>query len=363
MKENLPEISLEKALNHISEYYTELIRRESPLCNAVTFFLWGKPGIGKTQGICQLAERLEKDVGKKVCVTYIKLSDHGPTDLSGIMVWDNKKEKTKWLKPEMFDVNPSKEVINLFFLDEIPDAAVQVEKIANQIIDYKKVASHKFPANCLFIGAGNRNKDYCMTYTMPKSLANRMLHYNVQPDFEGWKKWAVNQGVHPYVLGYLSYDNSKLCVEEINPERVAFPSPRSWMALSDYMNIMHGKTVEELHYEISGLIGREYALEFENWCRIQSQLPKTEDIFNGNNPSYPRTADALCALISSMTIYVRRNRDDITLEQLQHACKYADRFTVDFKTMFFGNLSQIEELRVKVMLTKVGKFRKWLQKQ
>lgn len=324
-------------------------------------FLWGPPGIGKSAVIKQLAERLEKETGKKVVVTDIRLTMKAPQDLGGIPVADAKKEYTVYLKPKEFALDPSDDVVNLIFLDELPNALPAVMVIASQIIQERRVGEHVFPDNCIFFGAGNRIKDNCAVYEMTNQLANRMGHYEVLPDFESWKEWAVNHGINEYVLGYLSYDNSKL-FENGERGKPAFATPRSWEKVSRYLNrIKDIKTPEQAYKKIASYIGVGNAVEFVAYTRVYQQLPQISYIFKGFPASHPKTPDVLFALISSMTAYIQERGTKISEKELGNACGHVIKnFPPDYISVFFRNIIAMDGMNL--VLMKIPEFRKWMSK-
>ncbi len=360
MNEQLPAVSIGRIIENVSDYYIHLIEAKESFRNASLMFLWGAPGLGKTHSVEQIAERVHEATGKKVIVAKIRLSNFTRTDLVGFMIYDRERERSKWLPPEMFVMDEDSDTINLIFLDEIPDAHEQLQKVVNQIVDEGTVGVHRLPDNCLYILAGNRRTDNCKTYEMPDSTANRLCHYNVQPDFESWRAWAVNHDINPYVLGYLSYDSSRLYEQEKKRGTVAFATPRSWMALSRYLNVMSHKSLGKMYPEICGYVGKGTAASFLAWCQTQNQLPSIDEVFAGTARKYPKTPDALYALVSSLTTYIGQRKDSITIRSLENACRYASSFPVDFAAVFYKNLMEIKEIQMKIQ--NCVSFQKWMQK-
>ncbi len=360
MDQYLPEVSVGTVVKRISKYYVKFIQSKTPYSKARIMFLWGPPGIGKTQSIEQIAEKVQEETGKRVVVTSIRLANFTRPDLVGFMIYDKEKKQAIWLPPEIFVLEDEPDTVNLVFLDEIPDAHEQLQKAVNQIVDERTVGVHKLAKNSLFILAGNRLTDNCMTYRMADSLGNRLRHYNVKPNFESWKEWAINHNIHEHVLGYLSYDNSKLYDVKKERDRVAFASPRSWEAVSNHLHIMEGEMMEELYTDICGDISMGTAMEFLNWCKVHNQLPAVEDIFKGTTKKYPKTMDALYALVSSMTVYVSQRKGKITDRELENGCRYASCFPMDFAAVFFNNIREIKGMDAKLLRS--DSFVRWLDK-
>jgi len=202
---------------------------------------------------------------------------------------------------------------------------------------------------------------------MPNALANRMQHYEIAVDFPSWQEWAIRNDVHPQVLGYLAFDNSRLYDEEVREEQTAFASPRSWMFVSDILNIMGERAdLDALFNQISACVGTDTALSFLAWCRNHSELPCTEEIFQGKCSKYPSSPDALYALTASMAKYVEArsgcgSREEITETELDNMSAYAARFPADYQACLYRQLWRIEGVRRKLM--RIPGFRLWMRRR
>lgn len=367
---NIPRLSVGQAIHELAEVYVSVIRRNIPIRTIPAPFLWGPPGVGKSDGVQELADTLRKETGKKVVVTDVRLLLFSPVDLRGVPVADASRQFTDWLRPRIFNLDPSEDVINILFLDELSAAPQSIQAAAYQITLNRTVGEHTLPENTLIIAAGNRTTDRSVAFRMPNALANRLIHFEIGIDFDSWADWAIDHQVNPLVLGYLTYDHSKLFAEEVGLEEVAFRTPRSWMFVSNLLNALgengpaESEDVAKYYTLISSCIGSGAALEFTAWCRVYKGLPKPEDVAQGRNPEYPRSQDALYALISALTAYIsgREKQEDseLTLTELENICGYANKFPADFATCFYRNITALESIRLKLM--KSVSFKEWTKK-
>ena len=234
----IPRVTVNTLVRELGGIYTAAVKSGWPLKRIPTPMLWGPPGVGKSAGAEQLAAAIETGTGKRAAVTEVRLLLFSPIDLRGIPVANRDKTLAEWLKPAVFDMDPSEECVNLLFLDELSAAPPAVQAAAYQLTLDRRIGEHRLPDNCIVIGAGNRTSDRSAAYRMPNALANRMQHYEIAVDFPSWQEWAIRNDIHPQVLGYLAFDNSRLYDEEVREDQTAFASPRSWMFVSDILNIM-----------------------------------------------------------------------------------------------------------------------------
>jgi hypothetical protein len=319
--------------------------------------LWGPPGVGKSQAIRQLAEKLRARTGKRVEITDVRLLLFNPIDLRGIPTANADKTLAVWLKPKIFQMDESDRVINILFLDEISAAPQTVQAAAYQITLDRVVGEHKLPENCIIIAAGNRTTDKSVAYKMPRALANRLMHIEVESNLDSWRAWAVSHGINERVLGFLAFRSNYLSSDSESDD-LAFATPRSWEMVSNVLNYVNSDT-DKVRTLISGLIGTGVAHEFCTWCRIYADLPSIADIFAGKSPKAPTTTDGLYALVSSMTVYARQHRSD--MRAVANSIAYANaRLPADFSTVLLKDYMFLEEDYKKKLMT-VPEFQRWLQ--
>lgn len=352
---NIPILSAGGVIELLTDLY-EAAYNEGTLNRIPSVNLVGPMGVGKSSATWDIAHRLSNKVGIPVYVTDIRLLNFSPIDLRGIPAADSAREFTVWLKPKIFDLPEN--AINILFLDEISAAPQSLQAAAYQIALDKKIGEHKLPDNCIVICAGNRTTDKSVAFRMPKALANRLMHFEIQADFESWYEWAISEGLDARVLGYLAFNNSKLS-QEPSLEELAFPTPRSWEFVSGLLKTT-GKTPEALHTMIAGCIGVSNAGEFEAWCRVYDKLPTAADILSGKIVTPVRSTDVIYALVSSVLTCISQRGDRITSQELEHVCAYVSKLPADFASLFFRNLLKLEGMNLK--LVKVQAFSDWMKK-
>ena len=354
---NIPVMSVGKAVSSLAATYTSVINKGIPIKKLPSVMLWGPPGVGKSQGIRQLAEIIEASTGKRTNITDVRLLLFNPIDLRGIPTSNADKTLAVWLRPQIFQMDDSSEVVNILFLDEISAAPQSVQAAAYQITLDRVVGEHKLPDNCIVIAAGNRITDKSVAFKMPKALANRLLHIEIEGNFSAWKKWAIKSGINKKVVGFLSFRQNYLMGFNTSAEDLAFATPRSWEMVSNLLNCVCDD-VEKMFPLISGLVGTGTAVEFRTWCNVYNDLPDIAEIFDGKMPHVPTSTDAMYALISSMTAYAREHRND--MRRITNSIRYADRLPPDFSAVLMKDYMYIEK-GYKEKLMGIPEFMKWLQ--
>jgi len=358
MKTNsLPSMSITNVVNLLSMSYINLILNKKSPAIMPSVMLWGAPGLGKSQAVRQIAREIEEKTEKKVNVTDVRLLLFNPIDLRGIPTSNADKTLAIWLKPQIFDMDPSEKVVNILFLDEISAAPPSVQAAAYQITLDRVVGEHRLPDNCIVICAGNRVTDKSVAYKMPKALANRLLHLEVKSEFESWRKWAAKASINPKVIGFLSFRQDLLLVENSSEDNLAYATPRTWEMVSNVLNNV-SDNISEVYSLISGLVGSGVALEFNAWCKTHFELPNVENIFKGKQEKLPSNPDILYALISSMMSFAKEHKDNMTY--IENSIRYACQMPPDYAVVLLQGYQTLEKGYLKKLL-KIPSYLKWMQ--
>ena len=240
-------------------------------------FIWGPPGIGKSEVVAEVAAELNGPV------IDLRMAQMEPTDIRGIPFFNKDNGKMDWAEP--VDL-PSKEFaaehpIVVLFLDEMNSAPPAVQAAGYQLILNRRVGKYVLPDNVVIVAAGNRDSDKGVTYRMPMPLANRFIHLEMRPDFTSWQQWAVNKGIHKDVVGYLSFAKNDLYDFDAKSASRAFATPRSWCFVSDLLNDEDSIDTDTLFNLVSGAVGEGLAVKFQAHRKISGKMPAPEDILSG----------------------------------------------------------------------------------
>jgi len=235
-------------------------------------FLWGPPGIGKSDIVKQIGEDADREV------IDVRLALWEPTDIKGIPYYNADQGKMVWAPPAELPMDEDSKAI--IFLDELNSAPPAVQAAAYQLILNRRVGTYKLPKGVDIVAAGNREGDRGVTYRMPAPLANRFVHLEAKVDFDDWQDWATLNKIHPEVVGYVGFAKQDLYDFDPKSPSKAFATPRSWSFVSDLLEDEDSDT-ETLHNLIAGAVGDGLAVKFMAHRKIASKLPKADDILDG----------------------------------------------------------------------------------
>lgn len=199
----------------------------------VTPFIWGKPGVGKSQSVKQLAKEYGIDF------IDLRLSQLESADVRGIPVPDMAQGISKWLPPEFLPfegIEKFKGTSGILLLDEFNRARPDVLQAAFQLVLDRQVGIHKIMDSWFIVAAGNLgDQDRTDVVEMDSALKNRFIHFSVEPDLGSWLEWAQGAGVHPDIVNFIQGKPSYL-YHVANEEDNIFVTPRSWEKFSDILN-------------------------------------------------------------------------------------------------------------------------------
>ncbi len=277
-------------------------------------FLWGPPGIGKSQVVRQTAERANLQL---IDLRAILLD---PVDLRGLPRI-TEDATAQWCTPAFFP----REGRGILFLDERNAAPPLVQASCYQLILDRRLGEYELPEGWTVIAAGNRESDRAVAHRMPSALANRFVHIDFTVDLDQWLLWAEVSGISPDIVAFLRFRPSLL--HDFDPERSgrAFPSPRSWEFASRFLEQRPDPAI--LDDLLIGTVGPAAAAELIAFLDIRRSLPSVEDILNDPHtleiPTDPAVLFALCEMAG-------RAADPERARPLLH---FADRLPDEFSVL------------------------------
>lgn len=260
-------------------------------------FLWGPPGIGKSEVVADIARELGGHM------IDLRMAQMEPTDIRGIPFFNRDLNKMDWAPP--IDL-PDEELasqypIVLLFLDELNSAAPAVQAAGYQLILNRAIGKYRLPDNVRIVAAGNRESDKGVTYRMPMPLANRFIHVEMRADFDSWQHWAVTHGVHEDVVGYLMRNKQDLYDFDAKSSSRAFATPRSWTFVSDLLQDAASLDQDTVFALTAGAIGEGLAAKFGTHRKFVAQLPDPTEILEGRvKDLHVKEVSAMYSLTTAM---------------------------------------------------------------
>ena len=307
-------------------------------------FLWGPPGVGKSELVADLTQELGG-----MCID-LRLGQMEPTDLRGIPFYNKESGKMEWAQPVEL---PTEELaaeypVITLFLDEMNVAAPAVQAAAYQLILNRRLGTYYLPKNVVIVAAGNRESDKGVSFRMPMPLANRFVHLEVRADYDSWNEWAVKNRIHKDVVGYIGF--AKQSLMDFNPRSSsrAFATPRSWSFVSEFL-YDEDATDAELADLIAGTIGDGLGVAFMAHRKVAGQMPNPSEILQGKVKELKvKEVSAMYSLTVSMCYELQDNYAKLGKEKIADWHAQADNF---FRFMMDNFTTELVVMGARVALT------------
>ena len=288
-------------------------------------FLWGAPGVGKSDTIRQIAKE------NKLQLIDKRMSQADPTELKGYPWPDQEKGVMRFLQDGTLPTKGK----GILFLDELNLAPQAVQAPCYQLILDRQLGEYKLPDGWVVIAAGNRSTDRSGVHAMSAALSNRFIHLDFHPDLEDWLDWAVTNGISDTTRGYLRYRPKNLHTQDIKPGERAYPTPRTW-AFAD--TVLNSDLAPEIELEIlKGTIGEGCAAELVGFAREARNLPNIDRILLDPDkapvPESPSTQYAIVSALETKT----------SISNFGQIAKYVARLPKEFEVMFMQTMARRDD--------------------
>ena len=252
--------------------------------------LMGAPGIGKTQIMEQIAREC------KVGMVSYTITHHTRQSAVGLPFI---KEKT--FGQETFSVTEytMSEIIasvyekmektglkeGILFIDEINCVSETLAPMMLQFLQGKTFGNQKVPEGWVIVTAGNPPEYNKSVREFDVVTLDRIKRIDVQPDFEVWKEYAYEQGIHPTVISYLELRRKNFYRMENTVDGRIFATARGWEDLSRLIQVYEtlGKEVDrEVVYQYiqHPMIAKDFAAYLALYNKYKTDYA-VEDLLQG----------------------------------------------------------------------------------
>lgn len=215
------------------------------------------------------------------------------------------------------------------------------------------MGEYELPQGWRIICAGNRISDRGVVFRLPTPLANRMVHLSVEARFEDFKLFAIREGLHPFVIGFLGFRPDLLTSEPVSEDdsNPAFATPRSYHMLSNVLKT--SSDTSRIAPIIYGLIGYGAGIEFLSYVKVYEKLPDVGAIYRGEYPSIDKSEPALLYALVSAMVELYRGGDEAS----KHLFGFAQILPTEFGVML------IKDAIVKdASIAECTEFDAWIEK-
>ena len=209
-----------------------------PVVHQRPVFLLGAPGLGKTAIMQQIADEL--DIG---LVSY-SMTHHTRQSALGLPVIVEKEFDGQ--KYTVSEYTMSEIIASIYecmrktgkregilFLDEINCVSETLSPSMLLFLQYKLFGGHQIPDGWVVVTAGNPARFNKSVREFDAATRDRLKVMEVEPDYEAWKKYAVEQRISRSVISYLDIRQDDFYRVETTVDGLMVVTPRAWEDLSE----------------------------------------------------------------------------------------------------------------------------------
>jgi hypothetical protein len=287
-------------------------------------FVWGAPGIGKSELMAQIASDTKRELRD------VRMSMMDTVDVRGFPVPDMQAQVMRWLTadflpPMKISGKPNK-TKGILFLDEMNSAVAAVQATGYQLILNRRVGEYVLPEGWAVHAAGNRTSD-------------------------DWMEWAAANGVSEVTRGFIKFRPGLLHDFDAASNPRAFPSPRSWRFVDNIFRQGLPSAVErEL---IKGTVGEGATAEYLQFATVYRDLPTVEEIMlNPDSAPVPDDSNPAAQYAVCTMLDTKANAGN-----MGRIHTYVARMRTEFQVFFMRSASRVNR---EIQQTK--EFKAWVTK-
>lgn len=291
----------------------------------------GHRGVGKTAGIIQVCRAIGRDY------IPLRLGQMEVGDLVGIPYREG--EVMHWSRPSWWPAADAEPAI--VHCDELNRA--QQEDTLQAIFQFveppaegqqRSLHTHKLaPQHRVVVAINPPDGSYQVT-PLDRALLDRMVVLQVETDAECWARHAHQEEFDLDVRQFIAANQQLLSTGNRDFDMQVEPSERAWEMVSTLRR--QCRFPQELEMEVySGVIGREAAVSFLQWCTEQRTRPLSADEILDSweqvAEQASRQRDDVQAVSMSDLVTRLQSDPDINLQQQDALVAYIDLLPRDMR--------------------------------
>ena len=255
-------------------------------------FLMGAPGIGKTAIMEQVASELNVGLVSYSMTHHTRQSALGLPFIVkknyGGVEYDVSEYTMSEIIASVYDmIETTGHKEGILFLDEINCVSETLAPAMLQFLQYKIFGRHTVPKGWIVVTAGNPPEYNNSVREFDIVTWDRLKRIDVEANYEVWKEYAVNSGVHASITTYLDIKKGDFYKVETTVDGKSFVTARGWSDLSDMIKLyekndikVDGKLVSQ--YLQDKKIAKEFAIYYDLYNKYKSDY-QIGDILGGKN--------------------------------------------------------------------------------
>lgn len=319
--------------------------------------IFGAPGVGKSDQVRSAGD--EDDL-----IIDLRLNSLEAIDMRGLPIIKKDENKNpvavEWVRPEFL---PSEKgiVVNgrcykkgILFLDELNTAQPSVQNPALQLVLDRRIGQHVLPRSWYICAAANRAEDRAHTFPLSAALLDRFNIYDYSPNHHHWTKWAMQNEVHPDVIGFISFSPSALLAprkDEYSPSA----NPRSWCRVSSRL-----RAGQKDPTQIRSCIGSQ-ASEFCAYLKVCASLPSIPRLVEGKETFTENKREISVAYAVANAVASHLLQHDDPAKVLENCVKVISGISPEPASLFYRRVMLSGSEKLKTMLFHSKAVAAWIK--
>ena len=263
-------------------------------------FLIGAPGIGKTAIMSKIADELGIGYIGYTITHHTRQSAIGLPFISQKEFGGQTYSVTEYTMSEIvasvYDaIEKQGKKEGILFIDEINCVSETLAPAMLELLQRKKFGPHKIPDGWILTAAGNPEEYNKSVNELDMVTLDRVKKIIVEPDYDAFKVYAYNNGIHDSIISFLSLHSEYLFKVERSEGGLFFVTPRGWedlsTAIKEYERLGIGVTEQFVsQYVQYPQASSEYMRFYKIYTRFE-ELKSGEKIENGEVEKTDLSAD------------------------------------------------------------------------
>ena len=251
-----------------------------PAIHQRPILLMGPPGIGKTQIMEQISRECEIGLVAYTITHHTRQSAIGLPFIQTKIYGGKEYSVTEYTMSEIIaavyeKIEQSGMKEGILFIDEINCVSETLAPTMLQFLQCKMFGNQSVPEGWIIVAAGNPPEYNKSVREFDVVTLDRIKRIDVESDFDVWKEYAYQVGIHPAVLSYLELRKENFYRMENTVDGKMFVTARGWEDLSKLIQVY-----EKLGKEVDREVVHQYlqhwktAKDFANYLELYRKYQK-----------------------------------------------------------------------------------------